>query len=134
MSYCTTQTGEKRAMKKHLPHDTLSRAITLEAKPDLIAIEPARSAVLVVDMQNDFGAKGGMLDRLGIDISMIQRAVGPTANVLVAARHAGIPIIYLKMGFRPDLSDLGADDAPNRVRHLQVGVGESMRAPDGSES
>jgi ureidoacrylate peracid hydrolase len=42
--------------------------------------------------------------------------------------------VYLKMGFRPDLSDLGPADAPNRTRHLRFGVGETIRAPDGTES
>ena len=87
----------------------LSR-LNAQPGPDRRSI-PARTAVIVVDMQNDFGAKGGMLDRLGIDISVIQRAIGPTAKVLAAARQAGIRIIYLKMGFRPDLSDLGAPDS-----------------------
>ena len=64
---------------------------------------------------------------------MIQTAVGPTANVLAAARQSGMQIIYLKMAFRADLSDLGAADAPNRMRHLHFGVGESMRAPNGTE-
>lgn len=91
--------------------------------------------MIVVDMENDFGSKGGMFDRAGIDISMIQKAVAPTAKVLAAARRAGIKIIYLKMGYRPDLSDLGAPDSVNRVRHLQiVHVGTSMRAPDGKDS
>ena len=47
-----------------------------------------------------------MFDRAGIDISSIKRAIGPTAKVLAAARSVGIKVIYLKMGFRPDLSDL----------------------------
>src|SRR5262249_7281430 len=98
------------------------------------AIDTARTAVIVVDMQNDFGAKGGMLDRAGIDISGIQKVIAPISKVLVSARQAGIKIIYLKMGFRPDLSDLGAPDSPNRVRHLRYGVGQTMRAPDGRES
>lgn len=38
------------------------------------------------------------------------------------------------MGFRPALSDLGAPDSPNRVRHLRFGVGQAMPAPDGRES
>jgi ureidoacrylate peracid hydrolase len=46
-----------------------------------------------------------MFDRAGIDISMIQRAVVPTARVLTAARQAGIPVVYLKMAFQPDLSE-----------------------------
>lgn len=93
-----------------------------------------RTAVLVVDMQNDFGTKGGMFDRAGIDLTTVQQAVGPTARVLAAARQTGIPIVYLKMGFRPDLSDLGPADSPNRTRHLRCGVGETIRASDGTES
>jgi ureidoacrylate peracid hydrolase len=85
-------------------------------------------------MENDFGAKGGMFDRAGIDISGIQKAVGPTAKVLASARAAGVKIIYLKMGYRPDLSDLGAPESVNRVRHLRMGVGQTVRAPDGRES
>jgi ureidoacrylate peracid hydrolase len=100
-----------------------------------ISIDAAKTAIIVCDMQNDFGAKGGMFDRAGNDISMIQRAVGPTAKVLTSARRAGVKIVYLKMGFRADLSDLGASDSVNRVRHLEgLKVGQTMRAPDGRES
>ncbi len=111
-----------------------SRVFRIDAKPEPIAIDIAKTAVIVVDMQNDFGAKGGMFDLAGIDISGIQKAIGPTAKVLVSARQAGVKIIYLKMGFRPDLSDLGAPDSPNRLRHLPFGVGKSIHAPDGRES
>jgi nicotinamidase-related amidase len=88
-------------MTHHRVHDTQSRMVRIEATPEPIAIETARTAVLVVDMQHDFGAKGGMFDRAGIDISMIQRAIGPTARVLAAARKTGVTIVYLKMGFVP---------------------------------
>ncbi|HEX9871014.1 MAG TPA: cysteine hydrolase [Candidatus Tectomicrobia bacterium] len=115
-------------------HDSHSRAVRITATPEAITIETAKTAVLVVDMQHDFGTKGGMFDRAGIDLSMIQRAIGPTAKVLAAARTTGIPIMYLKMGFRPDLSDLGPTDAPNRLRHLRFGVGDTIHAPDGTES
>ena len=107
--------------------------VTLNAKPEPIAINPARTAVIVVDMENDFVAKGGMFDRAGADISGAQKAIAPTAKVL-AARQAGLKIIYLKMGYRPDLSDLGATDSVNRTRHLKFGVGQTIRAPDGRES
>jgi Isochorismatase family len=92
--------------------------LELDAEPERIELDLARTAVIVVDMQNDFGTPGGIFDRAGIDITSIQKAVGPTRHVLAAARKAGIRIIYLKMGFRPDLSDLGAEDSPNRIRHL----------------
>jgi ureidoacrylate peracid hydrolase len=75
-----------------------------------------------------------MFDRIGIDLSMIQSAVGPTACVLAASRKVGLPIIYLKMGFRTDLSDAGPVDAPNRMKHAPFAVGTVVRAPDGTES
>jgi len=112
----------------------MTQMVTLDAKPEPIAIDPAKTAVIVVDMQNDFGSKGGMFDRAGIDISGIQRAVGPTARVLAAARRMGIKIVYLKMGYRSDLADLGAPDAKNRVLHLQrLGVGQTVKVPGGQE-
>ena len=106
----------------------------LAARPDPIALNLSTSAVLVVDMQNDFGADGGMFARAGIDISMIRKAVGPTASVLYAARRCGMPIVYLKMGYRPDLSDAGPRDSPNYMRHRRLSVGTIIEAPNGTES
>ncbi len=106
----------------------------MDARPGPVEFNAACTAVLVIDMQNDFGSKGGMFDRAGIDISGIRKAIEPTAKVLAAARAAGIPIVYLKMGYRPDLSDLGSPDSVNRVRHLRLNVGKAVRSPDGRES
>src|SRR5215470_9796361 len=114
---------------------TNSRMVNIDAKPAPIGFDTAKTAVIVVDMQNDFGSKGGMFDLAGIDISMIQKAVVATAKVIAAAREAEMRIVYLKMGYHPDLSDLGAPDSVNRTRHLELmHVGETVRAPDGSES
>jgi ureidoacrylate peracid hydrolase len=110
------------------------RTVILSAKPAAISLDLAKTVVMVVDMQNDFGSKGGMFDRAGFDISIIQRAVPPTAKVLEAARSAGIKIVYLKMGFRPDLSDMGTPDSPNWIGHHAIGVGTAVRAPNGGES
>jgi nicotinamidase-related amidase len=91
--------------------------LTLDTNSGAIPFEPSSTAVIVVDMQNDFGAEGGMFHRAGLDISGIKACVAPTGRVLSLARRAGIRIVYLKMGFRSDLSDMGSEDAPNRVRH-----------------
>jgi ureidoacrylate peracid hydrolase len=110
------------------------RMVELGARPDPVRIDTAKTAVLVVDMQNDFGSRGGMFDRAGIDISSIQRAVAPIARSLEVARRAGLPVIYLKMAYRPDLSDLGEVDSVNRARHMSFGVGRHVQAPDGAPS
>src|SRR4051812_18051322 len=111
-----------------------SRTLTLDARPAPITIDPATTAVMVIDMQNDFVTTGGMLDRAGIDISQIRAAVEPTGAVIAAARRRGIKIVYLKMAFRPDLSDLGSADSKNALNHVRVNVGKVVRAPDGAES
>jgi hypothetical protein len=100
-----------------------------DARPEPITIDPERAALLVIDMQNDFGTKGGMFDRAGIDISQIQKAAAPTARVIAAARRAGMKVIYLKMGFRPDLSDAGPKDSPNWIKHQAMHLGEGVQAP-----
>ena len=111
------------------------QSVTIDAKPQQIRIDTAKTAIIVVDMQNDFGSEGGSFQRAGIDISMIRAAVPPTARVLSAARASGIKIIYLKMAFRPDLSDAGAHDSPNYLRHSQLlGLGQSIHAPNGKDS
>jgi Isochorismatase family len=136
--------GNEPKRATHLASDRRSRVVTFDAQVSRdgqqtvtvpISVDAATTVVIVCDMQNDFGVKGGMFDRAGIDISMIQQAVGPTAKVLASARRAGVQIVYLKMGFRPDLSDLGASGSVNRVRHLEgFKVGQTIRAPDGRES
>jgi ureidoacrylate peracid hydrolase len=128
--------GQQLASAEEMSESTQNpnRVFRVDAKPEPIAIDIAKTAVIVVDMQNDFGAKGGMLELAGLDISMIQQAAGPIAKVLTSARRADVKIIYLKMGFHPDLSDLGVSDSPNRVRHLRFGVGKTVRAPNGTES
>jgi ureidoacrylate peracid hydrolase len=101
-----------------------ARVISVEARPGSLTMDLTRSAVLVVDMQNDFGSPGGMFERAGIDISVIQRAVGPIRSVIAAARDAGVPVVYLKMAHRADLSDTGGPDSPHGRRHRRLSIGE----------
>jgi ureidoacrylate peracid hydrolase len=103
----------------------------IPARPAPIEVDLSATAVIVVDMQNDFVSKSGMLDRLGIDMSMIQRAVKPTSEVIAAGRKLGMKIIYLKMAFTDDLSDLGPTGSPNWVAHQPAGVGKTISAPGG---
>jgi ureidoacrylate peracid hydrolase len=106
----------------------MPQALTIAAKPAPMDLDPTSTAILVVDMQNDFGSHGGMFERAGVPIAGIQAIVPNVAGVLDAGRRAGLPIVYIKMGYLPDLSNLGREDAPNRVRHLQFGVGQSVSA------
>jgi ureidoacrylate peracid hydrolase len=45
-----------------------------------------------------------------------------------------MPVVYLKMAYRPDLSDAGALDSPSGIKNLPFCVGERTAAPDGTPS
>src|SRR5712692_5978471 len=110
------------------------RSVVVDARPEALAIDPQTTAVIVVDMQNDFGAEGGMFARAGIPIADIETVVDPIAHVLRAARRAGMKVIYLTMQFEPDLSNAGAPGSPNFLKHELLGVGDVVAAPDGRKS
>jgi ureidoacrylate peracid hydrolase len=106
------------------------QTIEIQATPAPVEIDPARTAVLVIDMQNAFGSPGGMFDKAGVPITSIQAAVAPTRTAVEAARRAGVKIVYLKMGFKADLSDIGADDAPHGQFLLHLGVKDGVLERD----
>lgn len=58
-----------------------ARTVVVDARPEPLQITLAQSAIVVADMQKDFGAQGEMFDRAGIDITPIERVVEPTAQV-----------------------------------------------------
>jgi ureidoacrylate peracid hydrolase len=92
----------------------------LDAKPEAIEVELTKAAVIVVDMQNAFATKGGMLDIAGADISDAPRVVGSIKTVLVAARQAGVLVVYVQMGYKPDLSNSGGPSSPNWHKELAM--------------
>jgi ureidoacrylate peracid hydrolase len=94
--------------------------ITFPTKPESRAIDPARTAVLVVDMQNAFRSKGGMFDLSGIDIGGAQRLVEVVQQVLDRSRHAGVRVVYLQMGYDAKLASSGGPDSPNWHKELAL--------------
>jgi biuret amidohydrolase len=68
--------------------------------------EPARTALLVIDMQRDFCAADGYMHRLGCDLARLRAPIEPLRGVLDAARSAGLTVIHTREGYAPDLSDL----------------------------
>ncbi len=90
--------------------------ITVKAEPQPILVDLARTALLVVDMQNAFAHKGGYFDLVGLDITPIQRIIEPCREIINLAHATGIRIIYLQMGCSQDLSDKGSPDAPSSVK------------------
>jgi len=106
--------------------------VTLDAKPEKLDLDLSRTAILVIDMQNDFCSKGGLLDLQAVDVSIVRSVVAPIQKVLTAARKAGLRIVYLKMGFRADRSDIGPAGSIS-WRNYNQDVGRVVRTPGGTE-
>ena len=90
--------------------------VKIEAEPEPIEIAPSKTAILVVDMQNAFVKRGGYFDFVGIDISDVEKIIGPCQDIIRSARENGVKIIYLQMGYSPDLSDKGPPDSPSSYK------------------
>jgi ureidoacrylate peracid hydrolase len=88
--------------------------IMISARPEPLKVETERTALVVVDMQNAFCSKGGLFDAMGkLDGSRVQPVVRNLQKVILAARLAGLKVVYLRMGYRPDLADAGGPESPN---------------------
>ncbi|HAE99988.1 MAG TPA: isochorismatase [Methylophilaceae bacterium] len=79
--------------------------VLIQAKPEALAIDLAKTAVLMIDMQRDFLEVGGFGDTLGNDVSLLAAAVKPCQALLAAARQKGMLVIHTREGHRPDMTD-----------------------------
>jgi nicotinamidase-related amidase len=79
---------------------------TIDAMPLSIEVDLRRSAMIVVDMQNNFCAPGGLSDHLGVDLTPERAPIPPLKATLPVMRSAEVPIIWLNWGNRPDRKNL----------------------------
>ncbi len=56
----------------------------------------ARSALLIVDVQNDYCHQDGVFGRAGFDMAAIQAAAERTAGLIEAARRIGVPVVFVR--------------------------------------
>ena len=94
----------------------------LDAKPNPLEVDFKKSAVVVVDVQNAFASKGGMLDIAQVDITDASRVIRVIRSVIEAARHIAVAVFYLRMAYKPDLSDSGGPNSPNFHKELAMSL------------
>lgn len=108
------------------------RAIDIGAQPQALTIDANRSALVVVDMQNDFCSKGGYLDYRGIDITPDRAPIAPIAKLVPILRSQGLPIVWLNWGVRADLLNIHPS-LLHAHTHDGSGAGLGERIPGGAE-
>jgi ureidoacrylate peracid hydrolase len=100
---------------------------TIDAKPEPITIDLGRAAVLAIDMQIDFGAKGGMFDLAGIDLTPIRRAVPPTDRSSLRPAEPTCRLFISRWRTAPICRTQAV-----KARHTgRLAVGQEVTAPDG---
>src|SRR5215467_5623437 len=67
--------------------------------------QPANTALLVIDMQNDYCSTGYYMSKAGYDVDRLRRPIAPIQRVLAAARQAGLTIIYTRQYHVPGAQD-----------------------------
>ena len=82
------------------------RAVRLPAQPQDVLVDLARSALVIVDMQNDFCARDGWMGSMGVDFAAGRALIEPINRAAAAMRSAGAPVIWLSWGVRPDRVNL----------------------------
>ena len=91
------------------------------------------TALIVIDLQEDFLSPTGYFARQGYDPSPL-RAILPTVNRLIdAARAAGIRIIHTRQGYRGDMADMTPYEKWRRKRAGLDGTQVLLRSSPGFE-
>lgn len=93
----------------------------IDAEPGPISVDPARTAVIVIDMQRDFLEPGGFGETLGNDVSLLSAAIAPCQALLAAARAHGLMVIHTREGHLPDLSDAPRAKIERGAPSLRIG-------------
>src|SRR5487761_544122 len=95
--------------------------MTLEEK-----IDQHQAALIVVDVQNDFCAKGGAFDKAGIDLLSVQQMVPHLVEFIEEMRKAGFFIVFIRNNYNTIanwfLSDSWLEQAKRKRRGLYLNI------------
>lgn len=81
-------------------------------------LRPAHTALLVVDMQNDFCAPGGLISKDGRDIAPAQALGRRLPAFIASARQAGVMVVFIRCVYTSErnfyLSDVWLEQAARK--------------------
>ncbi len=102
------------------------RRLSVSAEPQSVVVDLNRTAIVVIDMQNDFCTAGGWVDHIGGDYRPDRAPIAPLQRLLPALRAANVPLIWVNWGNRPDLANM----PPNQIHlYKQTGTGVGLGDP-----
>jgi ureidoacrylate peracid hydrolase len=69
-----------------------------------MSLDPARTAVVVIDVQNDYCEPAGVFAQAGLRVEGLAELVGRINVLVAAARAAGSPVVWVRMEWPDDAS------------------------------
>lgn len=105
-----------------------TKAVRFDALPQDIEIDLVRSALMVVDMQNDFCHPEGWFGQKGISVKPMRKPIAVIAGLLPAWRASGGAVVWLNWGVRPDRLNL-SPTVQFKGKLAASGVGYAERSP-----
>lgn len=104
------------------------RPLRFAASPKDLEIDLARSAVVVVDMQNDFCHKEGWFAQKGVSLRATRKPIPLLKKLLPCWRQAGGQVLWLNWGIRADRMNL-SPTIHFKGKRTAAGVGYAERSP-----
>ena len=100
--------------------------ISVAARPYPYALDPAHTALVVIDMQRDFIEPGGFGDSLGNDVARLAAIIPTVAGLIDIFRTRHWPVIHTREAHRPDLSDCPPSKIARGNPSLHIGETGAM--------
>ncbi len=101
------------------------RPVTLAATPQSLTLDLTATALIVIDMQNDFCHPDGWLAHIGVDVTPARGPIAPLRALVPHLRALDVPIVWLNWGNRPDRRNLSPS-----LLHVYNGDGASIGIGD----
>jgi len=95
-------------------------------------VAPHHTALLVVDMQNDYCAPSGASDRNGRDLAAIRAAIPSICDLIESAREVGVPVVFTKYTLGPNGAGLSGPEILRRGRNF-VGMQSTLKGTWGHD-
>lgn len=111
----------------------VARPLAIDAQPQHVTFDLNRTALIVIDMQNDFCHEQGWLASIGVDIAPARTPIVPLKALLPPLRNTGVPVVWLNWGNRPDRLNLSPSLLHVYKPHGEgVGLGDRLSAETGN--
>ncbi len=89
---------------------------SLIAKPEPIAFDASRTALIVVDMQNGYCSPGGYFSHLGVDLAPTQQVIPAISELVRVSREGGVQVVWLQNGWDTELKEAGGEGSVNQLK------------------